>query len=154
MTLTAILLLILTGLVLLILEILFVPGMILGIISVILMIIGVIFSFKDHGSTTGYLVLAGTAVATAIAVYWAFTSGIWQKMGVQATIDGKANELDEAALKPGASGITISRLNPIGKARVNHVITEVYAMDGFIDQDKEIEVVKVDQNKVVVRLKA
>lgn len=154
MTLTSIILLILLGIFLLMLEILFVPGMVLGFISVILMIVGIIFSYKDYGTTIGTIVLAGTAITTAIAVYMAFKSNIWKKLGVQSAIDGKANVLEEGAVNIGDSGKTISRLNPIGKAFINKLQLEVQAQDGFIDEEKEVTIVKIQHNKIYVRLSA
>ena len=152
MSLLSIILLILIALFLLMLEILFVPGMVLGFISVILMIVGIIFSFKDYGTTTGILVLCGTTIASIASVYWAFNSSIWKKMQVQASIDGKANVQGES-VKVGDTGKTISRLNPIGKALINNVQVEVEVVDGFIDQEEEIIAVKVQQNKIFVKLK-
>ena len=154
MTLTSIILLILIGLILLLLEILFVPGMVLGFIAAILMMVGVIFSFKDYGTTAGLIVLTATAVATAAAVYWAFQSSLWKKLQVQSSIDGKANDLKEGTINTGDEGKTISRLNPIGKALINNVQTEVQSSTGeFIDENKEITVAKVQQNKIFVKLK-
>ena len=152
MSLTAITLLILTGLILLLLEILFVPGMVLGFISVILMIIGIIFSFKDYGTTTGLAVMAATGIASAAAVYWAFHSSLWKKLQVQSSIDGKANIISEE-IKIGDPGRTISRLNPTGKAFIKDQQVEVQALEGFIDQEKEITVAKLRQNKIFVKLK-
>ena len=153
MTITSIILLILIGLILLLLEILFVPGMVLGFISVILMIVGVVFSFKDYGTTTGFIVLTATAAVTALAVYRAFHSSLWKKLQVQSSIDGKANMIEEGSVKIGDSGKTISRLNPIGKAFINNHQFEVQALEGFIDQEKEISIVKIQQNKIFVKLK-
>ena len=153
MSLLSILLLIFIALVLLIVEILFVPGMVLGFISVILMIVGIIFSFKDYGTGTGMLVLTGTTIASIAAVYWAFNSAIWKKMQVHASIDGKANTLADGAVKIGDTGKTISRLNPMGKASVNDLQVEVQALEDFIDEDQEILVVKMHQNKIYVKLK-
>jgi len=153
MSLVSIILLIIIGLILLMLEILFVPGMVLGFISVILMIIGIIFSFKDYGPTTGIIVLAGTTIASIASVYWAFHSALWKKLQVQSTMEGKANVLEEGAVKVGDTGKTISRLNPMGKALINNLLVEVQVIEGFIDQEKEITVVKIQQNKIFVKLK-
>lgn len=153
MTLTSILLLILLGIFLLMMEILFVPGFVLGIVSVILMIVGIIFSYKDYGNNVGNLVLAGTAIITIASVYLAFKSNVWKKLGVQSAIDGKANMREDGAIKTGDSGKTISRLNPMGKAFINNIQVEVQATDEFIDQDKDIIVIKVQQNKIFVKLK-
>jgi membrane-bound ClpP family serine protease len=154
MTLTYIALLILIGLFLLILEILFVPGMVLGFISVILMLVGVIFSFRDYGTATGFTVLISTGVATAATVYWAFRSPLWKKLQVHSLIDGKANASAEGAIKTGDAGKTISRLNPMGKAFINNLQVEVQVNEGFIDQDEKIEVIKVQANKIWVKIKS
>jgi membrane-bound ClpP family serine protease len=153
MSLTAIIILILLGLFLLILEILFVPGMVLGFISVILMLVGIIFAYQDYGNTTGTIVLAGTGVLAIAAVYFSFKSNTWKKLGVQTTVDGKANVLEEGSVNVGDTGKTLSRLNPIGKAFINNLTLEVQTQDGFIDEEKEIEVIKVQQNKILVKLR-
>lgn len=152
MSLTAIILLILVGLVLLIIEILFVPGMILGIISIALMIVGVIFGYKDFGTTIGTLVLAGTVLSTLGTVYLAFRSNVWKKFQVHSFIEGKTNIL-KTEITVGDTGKTISRLNPIGKASIRDQQVEVQALDGFIDQNTEITVIKIQQNKIFVKKK-
>ncbi len=152
MSIISIILLLLIGIFLLMLEILFVPGMVLGFISVILMIIGIIFSFRNYGTGTGFIVLVATGAATAAAVYWAFNSAIWKKMQVQSSMDGKANIHAEDVVKIGDSGKSISRLNPMGKAFINNIQVEVQATNGFIDQDKEIKVEKIQHNKIFVVL--
>ena len=153
MSLLSIILLIVIGLFLLMLEILFVPGMVLGFISVILMIVGIIFAFKDYGTTTGIFVLTGTTIVSIASVYWAFHSSIWKKMQVQSSIDGKANVIAEGAVKVGDTGKTISRLNPMGKALINNLLVEVQATEDFIDEEKEIIIEKIHQNKIFIKLK-
>ena len=153
MSLFSIILLIVIGLFLLMLEILFVPGMVLGFISVILMIVGIIFSFKDYGTETGIIVLSGTTIASIASVYWAFNSSIWKKMQVHSSIVGKANMIEEGSVKIGDSGKTISRLNPMGKALINNILVEVQATEDFIDEEKEITIEKIHQNKIFVKLK-
>lgn len=153
MSILLIILVIITGLILLILEILFVPGMILGIISALLMIIGIYSAFNNHGRTIGWIVLGSTIFLTIAAVYYAFYSGIWKKLQVQSTIDGKSNVVEEGKIKIGDSGTTISRLNPVGKAFINNIQIEVQAHEGFIDEAKDITVVRKEHNKIIVRLK-
>lgn len=154
MTLTSIILLILIALFLLILEILFIPGMILGFISVILMLIGVIFSFKEYGTSIGIITLVATGAATAAAVYWAFNSPLWKKLQVKTLIDGKANMIIKDKIKAGDVGKTISRLNPMGKALINNIQVEVQVIENFIDEEKEIEVIKILGNKIWVKIKS
>ena len=54
----------------------------------------------------------------------------------------------------GDSGVTLSRLNPIGQVVVNDVEAEAKSFDGeFIDEDTEIEVIKVETYNVLVKRK-
>lgn len=156
MTLATIILLILVGLVLLLLEIFFVPGMVLGAVSVMLMIGGIFFSYQTYGATVGTITLIATAAATTVMLYFAFKSNMWKKLQVQSTMEGKVpmaiGIVEGEAIKIGDTGKTISRLNPIGKAFINNFQIEVQAVEGFIDQEKEITVVKVQQNKIFVTL--
>lgn len=91
MSLLSIILLILIGIVLLIAEILFVPGMVLGIFATALIVLGIVFSFKNHSNTVGFIILGSSALATVAAVYCAFNSSLWKKLQVKSSIDGKAN---------------------------------------------------------------
>jgi membrane-bound ClpP family serine protease len=54
----------------------------------------------------------------------------------------------------GDSGVTLSRLNPIGQVLINDVEVEGKSFDGeFLDEDTEIEVVKVETYNVLVKKK-
>jgi membrane-bound ClpP family serine protease len=134
-------------------EILFVPGMVLGFISVALMLAGVIFSFKDYGTAIGIITLVATGVSTTGAVYWAFSSSLWKKLQVKTRIDGHASAVIGDTIKIGDVGKTISRLNPTGKALINNIQVEVQVMENFIDQENEIEVIKIQSNKIWVKIK-
>ena len=61
--------------------------------------------------------------------------------------------MEEGKINVGDTGTTISRLNPMGKARINDVQTEVQVIEGFIDPNQDIVVVKVHQNKIFVKQK-
>ena len=56
-------------------------------------------------------------------------------------------------MKIGDTGKTISRLNPMGKALINSILVEVQATEDFIDEEKEITIEKIHQNKIFVKLK-
>jgi membrane-bound ClpP family serine protease len=153
MTLTAILLLILVGLVLLLVEILVVPGLIVGIIGGGLMIFGIATTYYTYGSAIGNMVLLGSIITTVASLYFAFRSNTWKKAALNTSLQGKVNVLDENIIKVGEKGITLSRLNPVGKALINDTQVEVQCQDGFLDQNMPIEVVKISSNKIIVQLK-
>lgn len=151
MTLTATILLILLGLFLVLLEIMVVPGLIVGIIGAVMMIGGVVSAWINHGSSTGLMVLGGTAVATVLSIILAFRSKTWKRVTLESSIDGRVNTLKEDSIKPGDTGITISRLAPMGKALINDQQLEVQSITGFVNENTPVIVTKVTGNKILVK---
>jgi membrane-bound ClpP family serine protease len=81
-------------------------------------------------------------------------SGTWDKFMLKTTIDGKVDNIGtgENRVKPGDRGITVTRLVPGGKVLVNGEYYEAKSIDILIDPKKEIEVVRIDDNKLIVKL--
>ncbi|MCC7303194.1 MAG: NfeD family protein [Bacteroidia bacterium] len=153
MTLTGIILLIALALVLLVIEILFVPGMILGTISFLMMCAGVYLAYREHGDEVGHIVFACTALAGGGLTWWAFKTDVWTKVSVNTHMDGRANLIEHLNIKDGDTGQSVSRLAPMGKALLNGHLVEVQAFEGFIDENREIIVHQVSPAKIIVKLK-
>jgi membrane-bound ClpP family serine protease len=66
-------------------------------------------------------------------------------------INSKVRTIDPEQLSVGDKGFTISRCAPMGKALINDKFYEVSAYSDFIDQEKEIEIIKISGNKVFVK---
>ena len=146
--------LIIIGLVFLALEILVIPGVgIAGIIGFILIAFGVWQTYAAHGMLAGHLVLAGTFALTILTLVLSLRGKTWKKLALSTAIDSKVNTIDEKLLKPGDSGKTVSRLAPMGKALINGEFYEVSTNGDFIDQQTEIEVLKIEYNKIIVKRK-
>ena len=67
-------------------------------------------------------------------------------------ITSKVNLID-SKLKPGDTGRTISRLATTGTAEFNGDFMEVHSLGTFIDHEKDIVIVKIEGNKIFVKLK-
>jgi len=151
---TLILALIVVGLLFLILEILVVPGTtVVGIAGFAMLVFGIYETYALYGTTAGHLVLAGTVVATVLVLYFSLKSRTWKRMMLSKNIDGKVNVVDEQSIHTGDIGQSISRLAPAGKALINGVITEVHSMEGFLDENVDIEVVRIDHSRIIVKRK-
>jgi len=154
MTWSIIITLIAAGLVFLILEILVIPGTtVIGVVGFILLIISIWGAYTYQGTTYGHYTLAATFVFTFVALYFSLRSKTWKKLSLNNEIDGKVNVIDQNAVTQGDTGITVSRLAPMGNALINGEIYEVATHGDFIDQEKEILVIKVEKNKIIVKLK-
>jgi len=154
MSLLAIILLILLGLLLLIVEFFLVPGItIAGIAGMLLLGGSVYFSYHHHGGTTGTIVLVSTGIAAVITLYYALKSRTWKRFMLNTNIEGNTTTIEENSIKPGDTGKTLTRLNPAGKALINDFIVEASSRGDYINQQTEIEVIKVVGSKVIVKPK-
>ena len=154
MTIGAIVLLIILGIVLLLVEFLLIPGVtIAGIGGFLCLISGIVSAYYFKGSTIGNLFLAGTILVSVGTIAFAFKAKTWQKLGLNSEIDGKVVKFDNEKIKVGDTGKTVTRLAPIGKAMINDIICEAKSTGSFIDENKEIEVIKVFKNQIIVKLK-
>jgi membrane-bound ClpP family serine protease len=150
-----ILTIILIGFIFLLLEILVVPGTtIVGVAGIGLMGAGVFFSYTQFGAVMGTLTLAGTLLFAIAALALAFRSNTWKKAMLNSEVLGKVNIFESDKVKPGDTGLTISRLNPMGKALINGEYYEVTSNYSLIDHNTEIVVTKVEGNKIIVKSKS
>jgi membrane-bound ClpP family serine protease len=154
MTWTIIIILILVGLLFLILEVVVIPGTtVVGIVGFVLMIVAIWQTYVVYGSTSGHLVLGGTLILTLVGLRFALRSKTWDKVMLKSNIDGRANIIPEGSIKVGDVGISSSRIVPTGKALINDQYFEVCSSGEFIDPENEIEVVKIEHNKIFVKIK-
>jgi len=148
---TIIILLIVTGLLLLILEFFVVPGITIAGIGGLGMITGGIFMAYGIDASTGHITLASTLFATLIILYYALRSKTWKKLMLNSSVTSHVDTVEENTINPGDHGKTITRLNPIGKARVNNQDVEAHCPGQFIDPKTEIEVTEVYKTYIIVK---
>jgi membrane-bound ClpP family serine protease len=80
-------------------------------------------------------------------------SGTWKKLMLKTSIDGKVDTIgkEEGKVKVGDRGVTVTRLAPGGKVLVNGEYFEAKSVDILIDPREEIEVIRIEDNKVIVK---
>ena len=59
--------------------------------------------------------------------------------------------MEELPIKVGDTGISITRLGPIGKVMIGEVKCEGQSIGPYIDENTSIEVVQVKTNHVIVK---
>lgn len=149
-----IILLIVLGVLFLLLEILVIPGTTFaGIVGFVLVFVGLWQAYASKGIVEGHITLGATLVVTVVTLYYSFKAGTWKRMALKTTVDGKMDQLDGLSIKEGDTGTTVSRLAPSGKAMINNDIVEVHTYGEFIDQENEIIVISVKDNKIIVTTK-
>ena len=154
MSVIAIILLILLGILLLMVEFLVIPGITFAGIGGFLLIAGGIFcGYYFHEAPTGNYLLAGTGVSIIIIFILALKVKTWKRFGLKSTIDGRVRGIDKELLKPGIMGKTVSRLAPIGKAMIDEKLYEVRSDGSYIDNDVKIIITRIEGNKIFVETK-
>jgi membrane-bound ClpP family serine protease len=143
--------LILAGLLLIIVEIVFIPGTtVVGLLGLIFTIVGIVFSYSHFGSETGFYVLLGTSLVTAGTLYLSFRKGAWKKFSHQSSIDSRVNEGMTAHLNAGEEGVSISALRPMGSAEFHGKIFEVKTNGEFVSNGVKVRIVTIRSNDILV----
>ncbi|MBQ7824172.1 MAG: hypothetical protein IJ338_08395 [Bacteroidaceae bacterium] len=146
--------LLVVGIFLIILEIFFLPGItIAGIASILFLAGAIYYAFAELGSTEGFVVLAVSVMAVITAIIWFMRSKTLTKMSLHTEIDSVAPTLIDSHIKVGDTGVTLSRLNPMGQIIIGNEKIEAKSLDGFIDENQPVVVEKVENTNVIVRLK-
>ena len=153
---TVIVVLTIVGIVAILLELLL-PGGVLGVLGVVALIVASIQVFNDYGATAGLLFTFSAFAVTLVAFL------LWMKyfdklpfgksfilheaVGGEDGSGDKSVGTDPAIV--GKRGITVTDLQPSGRARIDGERHDVVAESGAIDKDTEIEVIAINPIPVV-----
>ncbi len=150
---TAVIILILLGILLFLIEFLIIPGVtIAGIGGVILLGSGIYLAFENFGSQIGLIVLVVSLFSSVAILIFALRARTWKGVMLNTNIDGKVNLGPEKdSIKPGDKGICLTRLAPVGRVKVNNIVIEGKSIAGFLDAKTEIEVVKIVGFQAIVK---
>lgn len=145
-------LLIVVGIILLVLEFVVIPGItVAGIGGVILCAAGIILSYKEYGVAIGNYTLLGSILLFTIVIVYSLKAKTWKKIALNSEIDSKVNVIDHEHLHVGDTGIALSRLAPMGKARINGITVEAKSTGIYIAENTDIEVIKVNGSNITVK---
>jgi membrane-bound ClpP family serine protease len=151
---TLIIIFLIAGLLLMLLEILVVPGAtVVGILGFIAIGISVWQAYAAHGTPEGHYFLLGAILLTILLLYFALKSNTWRKAMLGSEVKSKVNVIEAGMVKPGDEGKTISRLAPIGKALINNEYYEVHSLGEYVDPQTPIVVIRVEFSKIIVKPK-
>ncbi len=147
----SVLLLILIGLILIVIELIFVPGTtIVGIAGLACLVVGVFLSFQFFGPNVGWIVMIVSSVAGFGILVYGLRSKAWEKFSLKRAIDSKVNEDIPLNLKVGQVGQAISALRPMGSAEFGTKVVEVSSHGNYVKTGQKIQIVKIDNKKVYV----
>lgn len=138
---------------LILLEIFLLPGITLAGIGGFLFAVGGIAYAYHLGAWTGNVTLIGSVLVFAGIFVWMLRARSFNRVALKTDVDSRLTSCREQGIRPGDEGITLSRLAPIGKARINGVTVEAKSQEELIDEKTPVVVLRVDGYNVVVKKK-
>lgn len=146
-----ILFLIILGIILLLIEFTILPGItVAGVGGFLLFVYSVYLAFTSYGNLVGFLTLAFVLIASPLLVLLVFKGKSGKKMLLSAVVSGVANEINPEKVKIGDIGITIGRLAPMGKIKVNEEVVEVRSTGAFIDPGEQVRIIHIEKSLITV----
>lgn len=143
--------LILVGIILLLVEMLVIPGIgVAGFLGLASLAGACWMAFVHLGSLGGSIVTLITVCMVVVMLIYALRGKTWKKLSLSESIDSTALPKEDQ-VKVGDRGKTITRLSPSGNASFGDITYEVKSIDNMIEPGTEIEVVMIEDNKIFVK---
>lgn len=144
--------LILFGALLVLVEVIFVPGTtVVGILGLIFTGMGIYYAFLSFPAGVAYTVAGLTIIVNIGFIVYGFKSGVWGRFALKQTIingtfDGRLEGLEE-----GQKGMTLSDFKPFGKVEFGDKIYEAKSEGGFIASGTVVTILKIADNKIIIK---
>jgi len=139
------------GIVLILIEIFLIPGLTLtAVAGAAFSIGGIYYAFTHIGTTAGVITLILVIAIIGFAFVYLVKSKALDKIALKTDINSTVGSKELPDIAEGDTGIAISRLNPIGKVRVNNITMEAKTLSDFIDENTEVKVIKVFSTQLIV----
>ncbi len=140
------------GLILILAEVLFVPGTtFVGVFGLVLSLVGLAFAFANFSSNAAWTISVFTVLINLGAIIYGFRSGVWTRFSLKSTLKGGTFDGRLEGLHLGMQGVATSDIKPIGKAMFGDKIYEVKSKIGFITVGSTVEIIKIDNNIILVK---
>ncbi len=144
--------LLIIGLILLLVEVLFIPGTtVVGVLGLLVSVAGIAYAFLTFDSGTALWITAIAVILNLIAVWYGFSSGVWNRFSLKTSMQGGAFDGRTEGLSVGMSGKAISDIKPFGKVSFGEQIYEVKSEEGFIEVGKTVSITRIENNKILVK---
>jgi membrane-bound ClpP family serine protease len=144
----------LIGILLILAEIFLIPGLtITSLAGAAFLIAGTYYAFRSYGVLGGSITLVSTLVIIGVAFVYLVKSKALDTISLKTDINSTVASNDALNVAVGDEGVCISRLNPMGKVRVNNITMEAKTLGEFVDENTDIVVLKVSPTQLIVKTK-
>jgi membrane-bound ClpP family serine protease len=145
-------LLIVVGALLLVVELVLMPGVTVAAIGALGCYGGAAWLAYDKFGVTGLLIVVGVVIVLSIIATWfSLRAKTWQRFALGDKIESKSQESPERKVKIGDRGTALGRLAPMGKVVIDGRDYEAKTTGGFVDQQTEVEVTGFENFNIIVK---
>ncbi len=142
------------GLLLLCVEI-FIPGGIVGTLGGICLLGSIVMAFTERGATFGFYWTAGVVLLTLLALFVSIKilprSPAGKRLFLGSSEAGFSAGEEGLASWVGKKGKALTTLRPAGMSEIEGKRVDVVTGGEYLSRGTEVEVIRVDGNRVVVR---
>lgn len=132
-----------------------------GILGCIALVLGIVFRMVDGGNAYMFLFMVVFAVIIIGGMFWIVASSLKKgKLSKTKMFDvgtavptGITQGTKDYTSMIGKEGITLNLLRPIGTAEIDGQIVDVISKQGVIEGGKNVEVIAVEGQRIVVQEK-
>ena len=109
------------------------------------------YTFLSFDAQTAWLITGIAAILNVGVIIYGFNSGVWKKFSLKTSIQGGTFDGRTDGFQVGMPGVSLSDLKPFGKGKFGEQIVEIKSEGGFIGVDSDITIVKIENNKILVK---
>lgn len=144
--------LIIFGALLVMVEVIFIPGTtVIGGLGLVFSTIGIYYAYSALDTGTATLVLATALLLNVGFILYGFKRGVWDKFSLKDTHTGRSFDDRLMGLELGQEGITRSSCRPFGKVEFGDKLYEAKSDTGFIPAGTKVRIVKLEANKIIIK---
>ncbi|WP_114747775.1 NfeD family protein [Pleomorphovibrio marinus] len=145
--------LIIFGAILVMVEVIFIPGTtVIGGLGLVFTTIGIYYAYSTLDAVTATLFLAGALLLNFGFIVYGFKKGVWDKFSLKDTNTGRSFDDRLLGLELGQEGITRSSCRPFGKVEFGDELYEAKSDSGFIPAGTKVRIAKLEENKIIIKL--
>ncbi len=150
-----VLILIAVGFILLLIELLIIPGFgFTGLMGLLSLVVGSYIAYTKLNFLIGLITSLGSLVILILCLKLFPKTGLWKKLRLEKT-ESKKNGFHSSAKDSntliGKEGVSLTPLRPTGIAVVGGRRIDVVTEGIFLPKDTKIKVINVEGNRIVVR---
>lgn len=147
-----VILLVLLGVFFLVAELVFLPGVTLGVLLALSSYGAAAYmAFVRYGIVGGAITIGVILLLSLVATIISLRAKTWQRFALKDKVEGQSMDSPEVELKVGQKGVALSRLSPMGKVEIGGKVYEAKSVDAYVDQRSAVEVVGFENFTVRVK---